>query len=176
MLRIGFKSEAREIWKYLPRVAPFLQCHPLVFHTSRISNLCQQTMAPAKERRRHQRQQVLLPLRVMEKDPEGRLLFQGNTVNVGAGGVYFHTTNWREMPVGTSVHVVIDISPETFQLLPFGGLRGAGKVIRIDPTRSDKEVDPDPDHCGVAVRMTSRLRFDPELHLPRFETGEEASH
>ena len=133
-------------------------------------------MIPAKERRRHQRQEVLLPLRVTEEDAKGRLLFQGSTVNVGAGGVYFRTLNWQEVQLGMPVHVVIDISPETFQLLPFGGLRGIGKVIRIDVPTAKEASDPltDPvEHAGVAVHMITRLKFDPELHLPRFEPENE---
>ena len=130
-------------------------------------------MEPARERRRHQRQQVLLPLRVTEEEAGGKLLFQGNTVNVGAGGVYFNTLNWQDLRVGMPVHVTIDVPPEMFQLLPFGGLRGAGKVIRIDPqAESNGEPttdEPSPEHCGIAVRMMSRLRFDPDLHLPRFD-------
>jgi len=134
-------------------------------------------MTPAKERRRHQRQEVLLPLRVTEKDATGKLLFQGNTVNVGAGGVYFRTLNSQDLHPGMPVHVIIDISPETFQLLPFGGLRGSGKVLRIEsptqkPARRIKDGDAQEVPCGVAVRMTTRLKFDPELHLPRFEPDE----
>ena len=130
-------------------------------------------MEPAKERRRYQRQQVLLPLRVTEEEAGGKLLFQGNTVNVGAGGVYFKTLNWQDLRVGMSVHVIIDIPPEMFQLLPFGGLRGAGKVIRVErpatSTDAERDEEPSSEHGGVAVRMMSRLRFDPDLHLPRFE-------
>ena len=110
----------------------------------------------------------MLPLRVTEKEPTGRLIFQGDTINVGAGGVYFRTLNWHDLSVGTPVHVLIDIPPEMFQLLPFGGLRGSGEIVRIEtPARP-----PSPgvrEACGVAIRMTTRLKFDPELHLPRFD-------
>ena len=135
-------------------------------------------MQPAKERRKHQRQQVLLPLRVTEEDARGKLLFQGNTVNVGAGGVYFKTLNWQGIPLGTTVHLIIDVPPEMFQLLPFGGLRGAGKVVRMDTwpspdIRSTVEASLPPEDRGVAIRMISRLRFDPDLHLPRFESDQQ---
>ena len=133
-------------------------------------------MIPAKEKRRYQRQEVLLPLRVTEQDAKGKLLFQGNTVNVGAGGVYFQTLNWHEMRLGMRVHVIIDISPETFQLLPFGGLRGTGKVIRIEtpPAKKRRGADAETENAGVAVHMTTRLKFDPDLHLPRFEPEDES--
>lgn len=115
----------------------------------------------------------MLPLRVMEKEPTGRLVFQGDTVNVGAGGVYFRTLNWHELQVGMPVHVTIDIPPEMFQLLPFGGLRGFGEIVRIEgPAGAEAVGTPVPlerHPRGVAVRMTSRLKFDPELHLPRFD-------
>ena len=137
-------------------------------------------MDPARDRRRYQRQQVLLPLRVTEKEPTGRILFQGDTVNVGAGGVYFRTLNWHEMQVGMPVHVIIDIPPEMFQLLPFGGLRGFGEIVRIErPLAEDGKGKPDgrAHHpCGVALRMTTRLRFDPDLHLPRFEAPKTKSN
>jgi hypothetical protein len=111
---------------------------------------------------------------VTHEDPAGRLLYQGNTVNVGAGGVYFRTLSWQDIQLGMAVHVTIDIPPGLLQLLPFGGLRGFGEVIRIDHPASPKVEGsapgvPSPAPRGVAVRMTSRLRFDPELHLPRFE-------
>jgi len=115
-----------------------------------------------------------MPLRVTHEDPTGRLLYQGDTANVGAGGVYFRTLNWQEIRVGSVVHVTIDIPPGLLQLLPFGGLQGFGEVIRIDPPAAPKAEGsvpgaPSPEPYGVAIRMTSRLRFDPELHLPRFE-------
>jgi hypothetical protein len=111
----------------------------------------------------------MLPLRVMEKEPAGRLVFQGDTVNVGAGGIYFRTLNWHDLQVGAPVHLVIDIPPEMFQLMPFGGLRGTGEIVRIEsPETSDLA---NPRSAGVAVRMTTRLKFDPELHLPRFESA-----
>ena len=130
-------------------------------------------MQPAKERRKYQRQQVLLPLRVTEEDARGRLLFQGNTVNVGAGGVYFRTLNWQDIRLGMTVHLIIDVPPEMFQLLPFGGLQGAGKIVRIDrppspDTENAMEASLSSGDRGVAIRMISRLRFDPDLHLPRF--------
>jgi len=120
----------------------------------------------------------MLPLRVTEKDATGRLLFQGNTVNVGAGGVYFRTLNPQDLAPGMPVHVIIDISPETFQLLPFGGLRGAGTVLRVEtpPRRKRKRTNGGDaavsESAGVAVRMTTQLKFDPDLHLPRFEYDE----
>lgn len=108
----------------------------------------------------------MLPLRVMEKEPTGRLVFQGDTINVGAGGVYFRTLNWHDLKVGTPVHVIIDIPPEMFQLLPFGGLRGTGEILRVE---SPETSDMGQKSAGVAVRMTTRLKFDAELHLPRFQ-------
>ncbi len=126
-------------------------------------------MDSPKEKRRFPRQYVMLPLRVMDKEPTGRLLFQGDTVNVGAGGVYFQTLNWHELRVGMPVHIIIDIPPEMFQLLPFGGLRGTGEILRIEPaaraSSSQRETR------GVAIRMTTRLKFDPDLHLPRFDAS-----
>jgi hypothetical protein len=113
-----------------------------------------------------------MPLRVTHEDPAGRLLYQGNTLNVGAGGVYFRTLSWQDLHLGMTVHVTIDIPPGLLQLLPFGGLRGFGEVIRIDrPASPSAEASgaPSPVPHGIAIRMTSRLRFDPELHLPRFE-------
>ena len=82
----------------------------------------------------------MLPLRVMEKEPTGRLVFQGDTVNVGAGGVYFRTLNWHDLRVGMPVHVTIDIPPEMFQLLPFGGLRGYGEILRIESAEAGSDV------------------------------------
>ncbi len=115
----------------------------------------------------------MLPLRVMDGEPTGRLVFQGDTVNVGAGGVYFKTLNWHELRVGMPVHVTIDIPPEMFQLLPFGGFRGSGEIVRIEPpirtTPAERATR------GVAVRMTSRLKFDSDLHLPRFDSGNRPS-
>lgn len=133
-----------------------------------MSDLCQPLMKPAIENRRHQRQDLPLPLRLTAGDAEGRLLFKGETCNIGAGGLHFRTPNWGDFQVGTSVYVVIDMPSDMFHLLPFGGMRASGEVVRIEASR-DVPVGATPRMKGVAVKLTSRLCFDPELNLPRFD-------
>jgi hypothetical protein len=106
----------------------------------------------------------------MDKDATGKLIYQGHTVNVGAGGVYFRTLAERRFHVGERVHVLIDVPPEMFQLLPFGGMTGAGEVVRVEEEHDAR--DDDAAGRGVALKMTSRLRFDPDLHLPMFDGGD----
>jgi hypothetical protein len=127
-------------------------------------------MQPSNERRKHLRQSIMLPLRVTEKEPTGRLLFEGGTVNVGAGGVYFRTAKQQGIRIGTPVHIVIDIPPEMFQFLPFGGLRGSGEIVRIDqPGVGESSDDSTSEAFGVAVHMTSRLHFDSEARISKYE-------
>ena len=130
-------------------------------------------MKRPEERRRHQRRQVLLPLCVTEKDAGGRLLFRGDTVNIGAGGIYFHTLNPDDVAVSMPVYVKIEVPSGAFKHLPFGGLSGSGEIVRIDDIgESNGASGSSTTRHGVAVRMTSKLRFDPDLHLPEFGVGQ----
>lgn len=124
-----------------------------------------------KEKRRHQRQDVLLPLRVANGKLTGKILYEGITINVGAGGVYFRTYGWREFEKGTPVDVVIDVPPEMFQLLPFGGMTGRGTVVRVEETGrfarlSSNSGEDRPSERGVALQFDSKLRFDASLSMP----------
>ena len=93
--------------------------------------------------------------------------------------VYFQTLHWQDLRVGTPVHVTIDVPPEMFQLLPFGGLRGFGEVVRVDRAdpaedadgaRGSSSSDDPPPRCGIAVRMTTRLAGNATHFLP-FDKG-----
>ncbi len=114
---------------------------------------------------------MLLPLRVADSKLTGKVLYEGITINVGAGGVYFRTYGWREFEIGTPVNVAIDVPPEMFQLLPFGGMTGQGTVVRVEETgrfaRLSRNSDEDrPSERGVALQFDSKLRFDADLSMP----------
>ena len=124
-----------------------------------------------QEKRRHQRQGVLLPLRVSKSENTGNVLYEGVTINVGAGGVYFRTYGWREFEVGTTVHVVIDVPPEMNQLLSFGGMTGRGTVVRVEDSRRFAQLrtnrdDDRPCERGVALKFASQLKFEPHVGMP----------
>ena len=126
------------------------------------------------EKRRHLRQEVLLPLRVAHGGLTGKVLYEGVTINVAAGGVYFRTYGWRDFEVGGRVEVVIDVPTEMIGLLPFGGMTGRGTVIRVEESSGFSRLSRDGADCrpserGVALRFDSKLRFEADLGmmLPR---------
>jgi hypothetical protein len=117
------------------------------------------------EKRKHQRQHVLLPLRVADGELTGKVLYEGVTLNVAPGGVYFRTYGWRDLKVGSPVVVSIDVPPEMFQVLPSGGMTGRGTVIRVEKSgqfaRLAPEGDEDrPTERGVALRFDGKLAFE----------------
>lgn len=123
------------------------------------------------EKRRHLRQEVLLPLRVANGDLTGRVLYEGVTINVAAGGVYFRTYGWRDFEVGAQVEVVIDVPAEMDGLLPFGGMKGRGAVVRVEESGrfarlSRDRQDDRPSERGVALKFDSKLRFESDLGIP----------
>ena len=127
-------------------------------------------MVSETEKRRHQRQEVLLPLRVENGDLTGKVLYEGVTINVSAGGVYFRTWGWRNFEVGSRVEVVIDVPAEMNALLPFGGMTGRGMVVRVEESgrlaRLNREGEDDrPSERGVALQFDSKLRFEAGLGL-----------
>ena len=124
-----------------------------------------------RERRKHQRQEVLLPLRVTSADATGGLLYQGITINVGAGGVYFRTYAWRGLREGMPVNVLISVPPEMTELLPFGGMTGQGTVVRVEESgRYARLANTDsrdrPTERGVALQFLSRLKFEADWRSP----------
>lgn len=135
------------------------------------------------EKRRHQRQRVLLPLRVVNGDLTGKVLYEGVTINVAAGGVYFRTYGWRDFGVGAPVEVIIDVPAEMSGILPFGGMTGRGTVVRVEEcgrfSRLSREHEDDrPSERGVAVRFDSKLRFESGIGMgvyKRSESGEQPS-
>jgi hypothetical protein len=127
-------------------------------------------MVSENEKRRHLRQDVLLPLRVANGDLTGNVLYEGVTLNVGAGGVYFRTYGWRDFKIGSRVEVVIDVPPEMNGLLPFGGMTGTGTVLRVERSGRFASLAPDteedrPCERGVALEFDSKLRFETGINL-----------
>jgi hypothetical protein len=122
------------------------------------------------EKRRHPRQEVLLPLRVANGDHTGKVLYEGVTINVASGGVYFRTYGWKDFTLGGSVQVVIDVPAEMDGLLPFGGMTGQGSVVRVEEggpfARLNRDTDEDhPRERGVALRFDSKLRYQPDAGM-----------
>jgi len=127
-------------------------------------------MVSETEKRRHQRQEVLLPLRVADGDLTGKVLYEGVTINVGAGGVYFRTYRWKDFGVGSPVEVVIDVPAEMNDLLPFGGMTGRGTVVRVEESGRFVRLSPEreedrPSERGIALQFESKLRFETGLGL-----------
>ena len=144
-------------------------CMKLTGSSSRMSNAWRQ-MVSEIEKRRHQRQEVLLPLRVANGDLTGKVLYEGVTINVGAGGVYFRTYRWRDFQAGSPVEVVIDVPAEMNGLLGFGGMMGRGVVVRVEESGrfarlSADRKDDRPSERGVALRFESKLTFEAGLDL-----------
>lgn len=135
------------------------------------------------EMRRHQRQGVLLPLRVVNGDLTGKVLYEGVTINVAAGGVYFRTYGWRDFAVGAQVEIIINVPAEMNGLLPFGGMTGQGTVVRVEDSGRYSKLSREnegyrPSERGVAVRFDSKLRFESDIGMgvyKKTEPGQQAS-
>ena len=120
-------------------------------------------------------------MRVVNGDLTGKVLYEGVTINVAAGGVYFRTYGWRDFAVGGQVEVIIDVPAEMSGLLPFGGMTGQGSVIRVEDcgrySRLSREnEDYRPSERGVAVRFDSKLRFETDIGMgmsKRAEPGQQ---
>ena len=109
------------------------------------------------EQRGGERRSMLLPLRV-SRDTE--TLFEGATVDVGGGGVYFRMPGGERLSVGTTVRVEMSVPAELA-----GGRLGyhtmkTAKVVRVENRTLAHKVGCHPRDCGVA------LAFEPEVLTP----------
>ncbi|MBN2181324.1 MAG: PilZ domain-containing protein [Sedimentisphaerales bacterium] len=111
------------------------------------------------ERRKYKRQRIDCDISCVELDSLRKLIYSGNTVNVGQGGLFFETSG-VEFEQGDVLRIQLKISP-TPGLLEFGGrLRGFVKVLRIGRiTDSMEEEDLHSDKVGVAVKFCRPLHL-----------------
>ena len=108
------------------------------------------------ERRKHRRLPLRLPLIISGGRESGHFVEETATENVSAGGVYFKTDLWAQMPVGTRLCVVIEIPPADQRLLQPNRLQTVGRVVRISPPMDSPAGS---DVRGVAVKFERALRF-----------------
>ncbi len=104
------------------------------------------------EKRGWDRRSVLLPMRV---SVDGRTLFEGATLDVSAGGVYFRMPHGEELAVGQRVWVEVSV-PAEMTGGPFGyrASRGA-TVARVENDSLASRVGCRPRTCGVALALDS---------------------
>jgi hypothetical protein len=109
------------------------------------------------EKRSRNRRSILLPMRVSRED---RTLFEGATLDVSGGGVYFRMPHGEGLSVGTRLRVEMNVPAELA-----GGTLGyhtmrAATVVRVESETLARKVGCRPRDCGVA------LAFDPEIRTP----------
>ncbi len=109
------------------------------------------------EKRSGERRSALLPMRVTR---DGETLFEGATVDVGIGGIYFRMPCGEELSVGTRVRVEISVPAELS-----GGSLGyhttkSATVVRVEDETLARQLGCHPRDCGVG------LAFEPEVIVP----------
>jgi len=109
------------------------------------------------EKRRGERRSVLLPMRVTRG---AETLFEGATVDVSIGGVYFRMLCGETLSVGTRVRVEMSVPAELS-----GGALGyhttkSATVVRVEDETLARRLGCHPRDCGVA------LAFEPEVIVP----------
>jgi len=106
------------------------------------------------ERRKWPRLELRLNVDFRAARPEDQASGTGVTKNVSAGGIYFCTSEWRQLECGTVLEVQIsgfgqyDVGPI------FRSLEGKAEVLRLDPPAEDEEEG------GVAIRFEESPEFD----------------
>ncbi|HUW57199.1 MAG TPA: PilZ domain-containing protein [Planctomycetota bacterium] len=108
----------------------------------------------AVEKRRRERRVVLLPMRVTMDD---KTLFEGATLDVSTGGIYFRMPRGERLSVGTRLRVEMSVPAElSGSPLGYHTMREA-RVVRVDSATLARRVGCHPRQCGVAVA------FEPEV-------------
>ena len=101
-----------------------------------------------KERRKHPRLSLALPIRLQWVDEEGRVFHKSyRSENVSTGGVYYKAD--EELPLGADVMVTFDLPSNDLVALRI--LSARGKVVRIE--------DADLGRKGIALKFTEDLKF-----------------
>ena len=104
------------------------------------------------EKRGWDRRSALLPMRV---SVEGRAVFEGATLDVSTGGIYFRMPGGPEAigTVGSRVWVEMSV-PAEMTGSPFGfrASRGA-TVVRVENDTLAQQVGRRPKDCGVALAL-----------------------
>lgn len=110
-----------------------------------------------KERRRHNRLVVKLPVRYHDGPAAVGEEYQGLGVlkNISLGGLYFECTPSPEIQKGQILYFSITASLPALDLQDTSHLAARGEVLRLDPLQ-------EPGHAyGVAVRFLEELTFSP---------------
>lgn len=101
-----------------------------------------------KERRKHSRLLLSLPMRLQWVNEEGNILNKTyNSVNISTGGVYYRSE--EKIPLGTDTIVTFDLPSN--ELVALRVLKTRGKVIRIEDDGSEQK--------GIALQFVDDLRF-----------------
>ena len=109
------------------------------------------------EKRRRERRSMFLPMRV---STDGEMLFEGATLDVSSGGVYFRMPGGERLSVGTKLRVEMSVPAELAGgTLGYHTMKNA-TVVRVENGTLARRLGCHPHDCGVA------LVFDPEVVTP----------
>lgn len=112
-------------------------------------------MAEHVERRRHRRLSLRFPLFLSGEGPSGQFVEHTTTENVSGGGLFFLTSAWKQMPVGTRLHVYIEVPSHSALFAHHTRLKSVGRVVRTTDGNGDGLAV----SRGVAVQFENELRF-----------------
>jgi hypothetical protein len=115
-------------------------------------------VAEQVERRNHRRLPLTLPLIVSGGRESGHFVEETASENVSAGGVFFRTDAWAQMPVGTRVYLSMDVTLPNGLFAHPSRLKTVGRVVRLGPPKHGEKRVP-PGSRGVAVQFERALRF-----------------
>ena len=115
------------------------------------------------EKRGWDRRSLLVPMRV---SVAGREVFEGATLDVSAGGVYFRMPGGEKLAVGTRVWVEVNV-PAELTGGPFGYRASrAATVVRVENDTLASRVGCRPRNCGVALALDAESSVPVESGVP----------
>ncbi|MCK4658008.1 MAG: PilZ domain-containing protein [Phycisphaerae bacterium] len=110
-------------------------------------------MGHARERRKHRRLGIRLPIECVGTLDGGQVIYRTVTHDVCSGGVCFEADS-NEFAVGTSLEMELEVPPGDGHSPYPGRVRGAGRVVRVDRL-GEGGAQP---RFRIATNFTQRLK------------------
>jgi hypothetical protein len=111
-----------------------------------------------KDRRRHRRLELRLPLRYGKVPPEGGHRYRTATVNISTGGLYF-TSSIGDLEIGHRVVLELGMPANVHRFPPRGKMTAIGRVVRIEQTADLCATNGAGSRYGIAAQFEKNLRL-----------------
>ena len=112
------------------------------------------------ERRKSPRLGLTLNISFSPAGQRERFTGSGMTENVSAGGLYFRTSDWRQVREGETLDLTVTGLSHYDHGPLFRTLRGQATVLRLDTPESPEDLRARP---GIAVRFGEPLQMESVL-------------